>query len=424
MISLKQFSKKQLHFNYYFPKVFLTLFLGILLNTTMIEAQAVSNYEKALQLSKEILILDGHTDFPYKLYHSEIKNEAHYLNMAYSNPKGDFDLTRARIGGLNAAYMAVFIPPAEQSRPGIRFLADSIINFIEYIAEQRPEDFTIATTPSAVIQAKKSNKFAFLLAIENGAAIENDLSLLQYFKKRGVSYITLTHGKDNQICDSSYDNAQTWKGVSPFGFKVLDEMQKLGIVIDVAHISDKAFYQIMDFVKVPVVATHSSCRHFTPGFERNMSDDMILKLKKNKGLIMINFGSTFLDGDVAKNRREVNNKLAEALKTANFESGSDQELMFKQNFLEANKHLIFSNVQKVVDHIDHVVKVAGINHVGLGSDFDGVGDSLPHHLKDVSMYPFLIEELINRGYSAKNIKKICSGNYLRVWGKVQKSATM
>ncbi|MBK8518858.1 MAG: dipeptidase [Saprospiraceae bacterium] len=377
--------------------------------------------DQAKKLSQKFIITDGHVDLPFRLKITNFRMEKEYLGIPYQTSTGDFDFVRAREGGLDAPFMSIYIPAKTQEEGGAKQLADSLINIVEYIANGQPDYFNIAHTPKDVESAKKKGKIALPMGMENGAPVENDLRLISYFRKRGISYITLTHSKDNKICDSSYDTTRTWKGLSPYGFKVLDEMQKTGIMIDISHVSDSTFYQTVRYVKVPVIASHSSCRKFTPGFERNMSDDMIKVMKKNGGVIMVNFGSTFLDGNIAKYNDSLRNIYTTELAEKGIKEGSDEAKLFSDTFQKNNPKL-YSDVEKVADHIDNIVSLAGIDHVGIGSDFDGVGDSLPVGLKDVSDYPNLIYVLLKRGYSDKDIKKICSGNLFRVWNKVLKSA--
>ncbi len=231
----------------------------------------------------------------------------------------------------------------------------------------------------------------------------------------------MTHAKDNKICDSSYDTTRTWKGLSPFGYKVLDEMQKNGIMVDISHVSDSTFYQTLRYVKVPVIASHSSCRKFTPGFERNMSDEMIRMMKTNNGVIMVNFGSSFLDGSIDFYNDSLRTVYQNLLAEKGIKEDSDEGKLFKDDFQKRNPKL-YSDVEKVADHIDHIVALAGVDQVGFGSDYDGVGDSLPKGLKDVSDYPNLIYVLLKRGYSDTDIEKMCGGNLFRVWNKVLKKA--
>jgi membrane dipeptidase len=373
--------------------------------------------EKAVELSQRFIITDGHVDLPYRLKIKNFRFEKEFTGIPIASGEGDFDYVRAKKGGLDAPFMSIYIPASYQENGGAVALADSLINMIRFIASEKKEYFEIATTPDDVVRIKKQGKIALPMGMENGAPVGEDLKMVSYFKQKGISYITLTHSKDNTICDSSYDTTRTWKGLSPYGYEVIDEMVKNRIMIDISHVSDDAFYQVIRHVKVPVIASHSSCRYYTPGFERNMSDDMIASLKENGGVIMINFGTTFLDSSVDEYNRNKKSELDSIIQAKNLLPGSPEALDFEASFKKSFPRL-FADVHRVADHIDRVVSIAGIDHVGLGSDYDGVGDSLPVGLKDVSDYPNLIYVLLERGYSEKDIEKICSGNLFRVWNQV------
>jgi membrane dipeptidase len=345
------------------------------------------------------------------------------LGIPIATENGDFDYERAKKGGLDAPFMSIYIPSTYQETEGAaKLLADTLINMIEGIAKAHPDKFAMAYSPEDVKMQFKKGLISLPLGMENGAPIGNDLKNVAYFKKRGISYITLTHGKDNLISDSSYDTTRTWKGLSPFGNEVVAEMNRVGIMIDISHVSDQTFYQVMKLTKVPVIASHSSCRKFTPGFERNMDDDMIKALGKNGGVIQINFGSTFLDGKVQEYQDKKREELMLLLEKQGLKYRDEAAKPVIAAFQKANPTL-YADVKTVADHIDHVVDLAGIDHVGLGSDFDGVGDSLPTGLKDVSQYPNLIAELLRRDYSNEDIAKICYKNVFRVWKSVQSFAT-
>jgi len=374
--------------------------------------------ERGQELAHKYIITDGHVDLPYRLRVQNFRLEKEFLEIPIQTDKGDFDYVRAREGGLDAPFMSIYLPADYQKDPGrSKILADSLIDMVVGITEKHPDKFEVAYYPDDLRRLFKKQKIALPMGMENGSGLEDDLKNVAYFAERGINYITLTHSKDNLICDSSYDTTRTWMGLSPFGYEVIQEMQQQGIMIDVSHISDSTFYQVMRKVDVPVIASHSSCRKFTPGFERNMSDDMIRKMGENGGIIMINFGSTFIDQKVKDDRAEMRIKLKELLESKGLTRDDEAAKPVIDVFNENN--LTFSDVKVVADHIDHVVSLAGVDHVGFGSDYDGVGDSLPTGLKDVSDYPNLLTELLERGYSEKDIEKICSGNLLRVWGKVE-----
>lgn len=368
-------------------------------------------------LAQTYIIVDGHVDLPYRLRIKNFRLERDYLGIPVSTKEGDFDYERAKKGGLDAPFMSIYIPSSNQQKPDMgKALADTLINMIEGITKAIPDKFALARTPSDITRNTAQGKISLPMGMENGAPVGNDLANLKYFYDRGIRYITLTHGKDNQICDSSYDTTATWNGVSPFGEKVIAEMNRLGIMVDISHVSDDAFYDVLKLTKAPIIASHSSCRFFTPGFERNMSDDMIRELAKNDGVIQINFGASFLDS-VARQNDALRDSLEAILISKNLTSRDAEAQPIIEQFGKEHREL-YSDVARVADHIDHVVKLVGIEHIGIGSDYDGVGDSLPLGLKDVSTYPNLIAELLKRGYSADDISKICYENVFRVWNKV------
>ncbi|ELR68090.1 putative periplasmic dipeptidase [Fulvivirga imtechensis AK7] len=370
---------------------------------------------RANELAHKYIITDGHIDLPYRLKASNFKIEED-KDILIKTDKGDFDYERCKQGGLDAPFMSIYIPASYQETGGAKELADTLINLVNSIATTFPDKFAVATSPAEVEQHFKAGRISLPMGMENGAPIGDDLANVAYFHQRGIRYITLTHSKDNLICDSSYDTTRTWNGLSPFGIEVVKEMNKVGIMVDISHVSDSTFYHVMEVSKAPAIASHSSCRHFTPGFERNMSDDMIKLLAEKGGVIQINFGSTFID----QRSRDIRAHTDKYLKENNLNYGDSLAQAYIKEYQRENP--IYSTVQKVVDHIDRVVKIAGIDHVGLGSDFDGVGDTLPDGIKDVSQYPNLIFELLKRGYSDEDIEKICYKNVFRVWNEVEKVA--
>jgi len=368
-------------------------------------------------LAQAFIIVDGHVDLPYRLSVKNFRLERDYLGIPVSTTEGDFDYVRAKKGGLDAPFMSIYIPSSNQDKPDMgKGLADDLINMIEGITREIPDKFALARTPAEIESNTAAGKISLPMGMENGAPIGHDLSNVKYFYDRGIRYITLTHGRDNQICDSSYDSTSTWNGLSPFGEQVVAEMNRLGIMVDISHVSDSAFYDVIKVTKVPVIASHSSCRHFTPGFQRNMSDDMIRALAKNGGVIQINFGASFLDS-VARRNDALRDSLEAILISKNLTSKDPAAQPIIDQFGKDHKEL-YSDVSRVADHIDHVVELVGVDHVGIGSDYDGVGDSLPLGLKDVSTYPNLIAALLKRGYTPEDIEKICYKNVFRVWNQV------
>jgi len=377
-------------------------------------------YRRAVELARRIMILDGHVDLPYRMGVKNFRPTKEYLGIPIASEQGDFDYTRARQGGLDVPFMAVYIPASYQEG-GARAFADETMDMIEAIIREHPDKFAPAYSTRQVRENFRNGLISLPMGMENGAGIEDDLSLLAHFHRRGIRYITLVHSRDNLIGDSSYDKARTWGGLSPFGRQVVAEMNRLGIMVDISHVSDATFYDALKESRAPVIASHSSCRHFTPGWERNMSDDMIRALARNGGVIQINFGSTFLDKSVEKANNANRKKLESLLEKKGLTMQDPAARPHIEAFRKKNPTL-YADVEMVARHIDHVVKLVGIDHVGLGSDFDGVGDSLPTGLKDVSQYPNLLYLLLKRGYSEQDIEKICSANVLRVWSAVEMKA--
>jgi len=374
------------------------------------------------ELAHKYIITDGHVDLPYRLKVKNFRLDREYMGIPVSTTEGDFDYERAKKGGLDAPFMSIYIPSSYQLQPDKgKALADSLINMISAIATQIPDKFALANSPAEVEANFKAGKISLPMGMENGAPIGDDLANVKYFHERGIRYITLTHGKDNQICDSSYDTTRTWNGLSPFGEDVVKEMNRVGIMVDISHVSDSTFYDVIKLTKIPVIASHSSCRAFTPDFQRNMNDDMIKKLGENGGVIQINFGSAFLDSAVRAGNDLNRKKLQALLDERGLKSSDSLAKPIVEQFRKDNPSL-FADVEIVADHIDHVVKLAGIDHVGIGSDYDGVGDSLPTGLKDVSQYPNLIYVLLKRGYTEEDIAKVCYKNVWRVWNQVEQAA--
>jgi membrane dipeptidase len=378
--------------------------------------------DKANRLAQENIIADGHVDLPYRMEQLGLMAKGEVLDVSKSALDGNFDQPRAKIGGLDAPFMSIYIPADYQVIEGYaKKFADSLISMTKQLANTYPDHFAMAYSPDDVEANFKAGKISLPMGMENGAPVEGDISLVEYYQKAGIRYITLTHGTDNKISDSSYDTTGTHGGLSEYGKEVVKEMNRVGIMVDISHVSDNAFWNVMEMTDVPAIASHSSVRKFTPGFERNMNDDMIKRLAEENGVIMINFGSSFLDGEYRARRAAYDEHIDNWLAENNLERTVAAAKTYIENYTKENDP--WSNVQKVADHIDHVVAITGsTKHVGLGSDYDGVGDSLPTGMKDVSTFPNLIHELLKRGYSDEDIKNICSGNILRVWRAVEAAA--
>ncbi|KAA1157583.1 dipeptidase [Pseudoalteromonas fuliginea] len=373
--------------------------------------QTITASDKAIKLAKDTILIDTHIDVPYRIHES-------WVDVTKATTDGDFDYPRAVKGGLNAPFMSIYIPAhLEFEGKGKSYqLANQMIDSMEAIAQRAPDKFAIASSSTDIEEQFKQGKLSIAMGMENGSPIEGDMKNLQHFYDRGIRYITLAHSQSNHISDSSYDIRRKWKGLSPFGKELVTEMNNIGMLIDVSHISDDAFYQVMELSKTPVIASHSSLRKYTPGFERNMNDDMLLALKENGGVIQINFGSSFVTAKAGSWGKQLKNTKESAKK-----EGTKLSKDFDAAYRAKNPYP-FASLEQVLDHIDHVVELIGIDYVGIGSDYDGVGNSLPIGLKDVSSYPNLVQGLMDRDYSNKDIKKILSGNLLRVLKRAQEYA--
>jgi len=375
------------------------------------EAKLENHSELAKVIAKKYIITDGHIDVPYRL-------EDEFENVAEHTDHGDFDFPRAVAGGLDAPFMSIYIPASLEKTGGSKALADKLITMVEDIVNTSPDKFALAYSTADVEANFAKGIMSLPMGMENGSPIEGDLANLKHFYDRGIRYITLTHSKANHISDSSYDEARPAGGLTDFGKVLVKEMNNIGVMVDVSHISDDAFADVMAITKAPVIASHSSARHFTPGFERNMSDEMIKALAKNGGVIQINFGSSFINQEAIEYGKTRKAAIKVFTKANNLEKDSSEITAFKKQYKIDNPYP-YASLNDVLDHFDHVIKLVGVDYVGIGSDYDGVGDSLPSNLKDVASYPNLIEGLLKRGYSEADIAKILSGNVMRVWKAVE-----
>jgi len=370
----------------------------------------------AAGLAHKYLLVDTHIDVPERL-------EGHWEDVTRATQKGDFDYERARRGGLDVPFMSIYTP-AESEAEGASFdLANRLIDRVEALVGRAPGKFMLVRTPREAELAHERGMIGLAMGMENGAPIDGKLANVAFFKARGISYITLTHSLSNHISDSSYDEQRLWGGLSPFGREVVAEMNRLGIMVDVSHISDAAFYQVLELSQAPVIASHSSVRRFTPGWERNMSDEMIKALAAKGGVIMINFGSSFLTEEAMQWFEQMKAKRKTFLEHNGLDEHDAQAEAFAEDYRESHP-FPYASLDDLVAHFTHAIDLVGVTHVGIGSDFDGVGDSLPEGMKDVSFYPGLVEKLLARGYSADDIEAILGGNLLRVWRAVEDHAAV
>lgn len=297
-------------------------------------------------------------------------------DLSIDNEGAHVDFPKLRAGGVDGAFFAIYIPADLEGEEALNH-AESLLSYVEVTLAAHPDKAALATTAEQAYTNRDNGLFSVFLGLENGSPIGSSLELLDKFYYRGVRYMTLCHSRDNLICDSCASRVKRWHGLSPFGREVVAEMNRLGMLVDVSHVSDETFYDVLKYSSKPVVATHSCCRALAD-HPRNMTDDMIRALAEKGGVIQINFYPVFLDG-----------------------SFHEEEMYTAPR----------PSYKRIVDHIDHVVSLVGIEHVGIGSDFDGI-DVAPEGLENISMMPKVFEEMRRRGYSENDIAKVASENFL------------
>lgn len=375
--------------------------------------------QHAERLHRQAIVIDTHDDIPTILYAAgtDIGDKSQLTNT---------DLARMKTGGLTGLFFSVYVDSdfvnATVTGGGSARHALDLIDISYRAVERHPEDLVMATSASEIRRAKREGKIAVLMGIEGGHAIENSLGALRGFYRLGVRYMTLTHTNTNEWADSAGFSGPPpvrHHGLTPFGEEVVKEMQRLGMLVDISHTSDETFAAVMRIAQTPVIASHSSARAVND-HRRNLSDDMLKQLKSNGGVCMVNFWSLFLSaeyGTAARQWMEKNGAAYQAVR-AKFKGnpmGAKEELAKLKASTEPLPKVPLS---LLVDHIDHIVKVAGIDAVGLGSDFDGV-DALPDGITGVDAYPKITEELLRRGYKDEDVLKILGENFLRVFQKAE-----
>jgi membrane dipeptidase len=383
---------------------------------------------RAEKLHREAVVIDTHNDIT-----SPMVDERFDIATSGIEPDGKMkthtDIRRMKSGGLDAEFFAVYVgkefvnkKPSEGGGSARRAL--DIIDVVTEQVRRHPETFEMAGTADDIRRIAKKGKIAALMGIEGGHAIEDSLHALRVFYKLGVRYMTLTHTNTNDWADSSGDinnaDVKHHNGLTDFGREVVREMNRIGMMVDISHVSDKTFYDVIETSRAPVIASHSSARAIAD-HPRNMTDDMLKAIAKNGGVVMVNFYDGFLDP-----RRVDFNKRAtakqEELKKQFPQDQTRASDEFKK-WSEANKPER-APLSILIDHFDHIAKVAGIDHVGIGSDFDGVPlTGLPEGMEDISKLPNLTIELMKRGYSDTDIKKVLGENFLRVMAAVERAAS-
>lgn len=361
-----------------------------------------------------MFVLDSHCDTPSQILRLR--------DLSLDNPYAHVDFPKLRKGGVDGAFFALYIPSRfdKDYQAGFEY-AQTLLNSTKVSVRENNYQAAITTSPQEAYLNKEAGRFSVFLGLENGSPIGDSFDALHYFYEQGVRYVTLCHSGNNQICDSCASSEKTWGGLSPFGRELIAEMNHLGILIDVSHVSDDTFYEVAELSSKPFVATHSCCRALA-SHPRNMSDDMIRVLASKGGVIQINFYPLFLDDG-----------FAEVLSSSGIsERGELVEKEFIANPSSMERRLAWYSVldelsalhrpsyRRIVDHIDHVVNLVGIDHVGIGSDFDGI-EVTPYGMDNAAMMSTVFDEMRERGYSEADIEKVAGRNFFRVMSEVSSS---
>lgn len=373
--------------------------------------------KKADRLHKHILTVDTHCDTPLNLTESD-------FDLGKSNEKGCVDFPRMAEGGLDAAFFAVFIAQGPRNDTAYQEAHKKALEIFDAIHKNLDKNSSLAElalTPDDALTIKKKKKRAIFIGLENGYPAGKDLRRIREYYDLGARYITLSHSGNNDICDSSTDpKGPENDGLSPFGEQVVKEMNEIGMMVDVSHISDKSFFDVIKVSKAPVIASHSSCRCLCSR-SRNMTDEMLQALKENGGVVQICILSNYIktpepDPELEAKLKELENKWGD---TKSLTEEQKQQYRNERKELQ-NKYKKLAKVSDVVDHIDHVVQVIGIDYVGIGTDFDGGGEV--DGCRSVAEMKNITLELLRRGYSSTDIEKIWGGNIMRVFREVERIA--
>jgi len=372
-------------------------------------------WQRALQIHRRAIVIDTHNDVT-----TPMTNDDFDLS---GTPPTPYRTTIARMkqGGLTAEFFSLYIKPWYVQNGGSARRTLDMIDSVYRAVERHPRDLMFATSVVDIRRAKRTGKVAALMGIEGGHAIEDSLPTLREFYRLGVRYMTLTWNNTNNWADAGRGEKKH-NGLSDFGKDVVREMNRLGMLVDVSHVSDKTMSDALDISKAPIIASHSSARALSD-VPRNIPDDLLKRIAKNGGVVQVNFYTVFVDAKtVAPQSAERDRRLKAQQDAIDEKYKNDPERRAEESDkLEAAHPLPPLPISKLIDHIDHIVKVAGIDHVGIGADFDGAND-MPEGAQDVSMLPNITYELLKRGYSERDIRKILGENFLRAFAEAERVA--
>jgi membrane dipeptidase len=371
-------------------------------------------WREALKIQRSAIVVDTHNDVTTPMLDENFDIGTSGVGRYHT------DLARMRQGGLTAEFFSIYVDKKYAAEGGAARRAMDMIDQVYRAAERYPNQLMIATSVADIRRAKREGKIAALMGIEGGHAIEDSLAALRDFYRLGVRYMTLTHNNTNDWADSSRDEAKH-NGLTDFGKEVVREMNRLGMLVDVSHVSDKTMSDVLDISTAPIIASHSSARALS-NHPRNIPDDLLRRIAKNGGVVMVNFYPVFIDQKAydADKARDVKLKAQRAALNEQYKN-DPKRLEEELKKLDDANPLPPTPLSVLIDHFDHIAKVAGIDHVGIGSDFDGV-PSLPEGMKDISQLPNITYELLRRGYSEQDVKKVLGENFLRVFAAAERVA--
>jgi len=379
---------------------------------TQVPADSVS--PRAKQLHDRAIVVDSHDDTTQRLIFDKA------FDIGKRNPNGNIDIPRMREGGLDALFFSIWVPSEVTGPTAVKRALDQI-DAVREAVRTHPHDLMLATTAADVRKAAADHKIAALMGMEGGHMIDDDLRLLRVYAALGVRYMTLTHYKNSNWADSSTDKA-AHNGLTAFGKDVVREMNRLGVMVDISHVADKTFFDAIETTKAPMIASHSSSRVIA-NHARNMTDDMMRALARNGGVVMINYHAAFLSEEFrVASEKKTGNALG-ATDAVSKKCGGDEACATMESERLDHEAMMRGDLpkvtwEKIVEHIDHAVKIAGVDHVGLGSDFDGA--TMPLGMEDASKLPKITDALLKKGYSEADVEKILGGNILRVMEAVER----